>query len=51
MLIPVLGPCDCPDLRIKVEKLMDMGIDRDVAFTCLSSNDWDLEKATEQLFR
>jgi len=44
------GPSENPEFARKVQRLIDMGIDSDRACAALSSYDWDLERATEQLF-
>ncbi|XP_046389838.1 ubiquitin-conjugating enzyme E2-22 kDa [Ischnura elegans] len=44
------GPNRSPELEAKIRRLMDMGIEEHTARVALSSYDWDLERATEQLF-
>lgn len=46
----ILGPYINPDLTTKLRKLIEMGINDHEARVALSSYDWDLERATEQLF-
>lgn len=48
--VPIVGPhvnSDCDD---KIRRLVDMGIEDHQARAALSSYNWDLERATEQLF-
>ncbi|CAK9803412.1 Ubiquitin-conjugating enzyme E2-22 kDa [Anthophora plagiata] len=44
------GPAKMPDLDDKIRRLTDMGIEEHNARVALSSYNWDLERATEQLF-
>ncbi|CAH2034878.1 unnamed protein product, partial [Iphiclides podalirius] len=44
------GPCIIGDFNRKVQLLSDMGIDEHQARVALSTFDWELERATEQLF-
>ncbi|XP_071446118.1 ubiquitin-conjugating enzyme E2-22 kDa [Hetaerina americana] len=44
------GPNHSPELEAKIRRLMDMGIEEHTARVALSSYDWNLERATEQLF-
>uniref|UniRef100_A0A069DX27 E2 ubiquitin-conjugating enzyme n=1 Tax=Panstrongylus megistus TaxID=65343 RepID=A0A069DX27_9HEMI len=44
------GPKADSQCARKVQRLKDMGIDADRACVALSTYDWDLERATEQLF-
>lgn len=46
----ILGPYTNPDLTTKLRKLIEMGVHDHEARVALSSYDWDLERATEQLF-
>lgn len=48
--IVVLGPNKNTDFDTKIQRLIDMGIERDQARGALSTFNWDLERATEQLF-
>lgn len=44
------GPHCNPDCGEKIRRLLDMGIEEHQARVALSSFNWDLERATEQLF-
>ena len=44
------GPSRMPELDEKIRRLTDMGIEEHNARVALSSYNWDLERATEQLF-
>ncbi|XP_066249984.1 ubiquitin-conjugating enzyme E2-22 kDa [Euwallacea similis] len=44
------GPKVNPECDEKIKRLMDMGIEEHQARVALSSYNWDLERATEQLF-
>ncbi|NP_001108475.1 ubiquitin-conjugating enzyme E2-22 kDa [Bombyx mandarina] len=44
------GPNIVHECNSKVQRMLDMGIDEHQARVALSSYDWDLERATEQLF-
>ncbi|CAH1389290.1 unnamed protein product [Nezara viridula] len=44
------GPNENQDFQRKVQRLIDMGIESDRACVALSAYNWDLERATEQLF-
>ncbi|KAF4526180.1 hypothetical protein B566_EDAN015237 [Ephemera danica] len=44
------GPYKNTDFDQKIRRLMDMGVDEHKARAALSSYNWDLERATEQLF-
>ncbi|XP_039287126.1 ubiquitin-conjugating enzyme E2-22 kDa [Nilaparvata lugens] len=44
------GPSGNPDFEMKIRRLTDMGVEEDQARVALSSYNWDLERATEQLF-
>ncbi|XP_035728942.1 ubiquitin-conjugating enzyme E2-22 kDa-like isoform X1 [Vespa mandarinia] len=44
------GPAKMPELDEKIRRLTDMGIEEHNARVALSSYNWDLERATEQLF-
>ncbi|XP_011503723.1 PREDICTED: ubiquitin-conjugating enzyme E2-22 kDa isoform X2 [Ceratosolen solmsi marchali] len=44
------GPSKMPELDEKIKRLTDMGIEEHNARDALSSYNWDLERATEQLF-
>lgn len=46
----IAGPAKMPDLDDKIRRLTDMGIEEHNARVALSSYNWDLERATEQLF-
>lgn len=46
----VLGPNANPDFDSKIRRLTDMGVDGDQARVALSTYNWDLMRATEQLF-
>ncbi|XP_076376322.1 ubiquitin conjugating enzyme 4 isoform X5 [Megalopta genalis] len=46
----LIGPAKMPDLDDKIRRLTDMGIEEHNARVALSSYNWDLERATEQLF-
>lgn len=45
-----LGPNKNTDFDSKIQRLIDMGIECDQARGALSTYNWDLERATEQLF-
>lgn len=45
-----LGPHKFPDFDSKIQRLRDMGISEYEARAALSRNNWDLTRATEQLF-
>jgi ubiquitin-conjugating enzyme (huntingtin interacting protein 2) len=45
-----IGPDTNAEFVTKVQRLMDMGVEADQARVALSSYDWNLERATEQLF-
>lgn len=49
-ILMVLGPNKNTDFDSKIQRLIDMGIERDHARAALSTYNWDLERATEQLF-
>ncbi|XP_054274738.1 ubiquitin-conjugating enzyme E2-22 kDa-like [Macrosteles quadrilineatus] len=44
------GPNGNPEFDSKIHRLTDMGIDEDQARVALSTYNWDLVRATEQLF-
>ncbi|KAG7313143.1 Ubiquitin-conjugating enzyme E2 4 [Plutella xylostella] len=44
------GPNTIYDFNAKVQRLLDMGVDEHQARVALSTYDWELERATEQLF-
>lgn len=44
------GPHKNSDFELKIRRLTDMGIEDHQARVALSSYNWDLERATEQLF-
>jgi len=44
------GPHNNSDFELKIRRLTDMGIEDHQARVALSSYNWDLERATEQLF-
>lgn len=44
------GPHKFPDFDMKIQRLKDMGISDFEARAALSRNNWDLTRATEQLF-
>lgn len=44
------GPPADDDCTRKVQRLIDMGIDQERACVALSTYNWDIERATEQLF-
>lgn len=44
------GPNVNPECDEKIKRLVDMGIEEHQARVALSSYNWDLERATEQLF-
>lgn len=44
------GPHEFPDFNTKIQRLRDMGISDFEARAALSRNNWDLTRATEQLF-
>jgi len=46
----VIGPNKNADFDSKIQRLVDMGIECDQARGALSTYNWDLERATEQLF-
>lgn len=48
--IVILGPNKNTDFDSKIQRLIDMGIECDQARGALSTYNWDLERATEQLF-
>ncbi|XP_017773727.1 PREDICTED: ubiquitin-conjugating enzyme E2-22 kDa [Nicrophorus vespilloides] len=44
------GPCYNQEFADKIKRLEDMGVEENQARVALSSYNWDLERATEQLF-
>ncbi|KAL1130879.1 hypothetical protein AAG570_012120, partial [Ranatra chinensis] len=44
------GPSTNAEFSMKVQRLIDMGVEPDQACVALSTYDWNLERATEQLF-
>ncbi|KAJ2954535.1 hypothetical protein O0L34_g2819 [Tuta absoluta] len=44
------GPTSIWEFNQKVQRLLDMGIDEHEARVALSTYDWEIERATEQLF-
>ncbi|XP_077302078.1 ubiquitin conjugating enzyme 4 [Arctopsyche grandis] len=44
------GPDNNPYFDEKLRKLADLGVSDTIALVALSSNEWDLEKATEYIF-
>ncbi|XP_048006314.1 ubiquitin-conjugating enzyme E2-22 kDa [Leguminivora glycinivorella] len=44
------GPTAIQDCNQKIQVLLDMGINEDQARVALSTYDWNLERATEQIF-
>uniref|UniRef100_A0A0A9XGU5 E2 ubiquitin-conjugating enzyme n=1 Tax=Lygus hesperus TaxID=30085 RepID=A0A0A9XGU5_LYGHE len=44
------GPSADEECSRKVQRLMDMGVEKERACVALSTFDWDIERATEQLF-
>jgi ubiquitin-conjugating enzyme (huntingtin interacting protein 2) len=44
------GPHKFPDFDAKIQRLKDMGVSEFEARAALSRNNWDLNRATEQLF-
>lgn len=46
----ISGPFVNTDCDEKIKRLIDMGIEEHQARVALSSYNWDLERATEQLF-
>ncbi|XP_026475415.1 ubiquitin-conjugating enzyme E2-22 kDa-like [Ctenocephalides felis] len=44
------GPHVFSDCNTKIQRLIDMGIEEHQARVALSSYNWELERATEQLF-
>ncbi|XP_050361061.1 ubiquitin-conjugating enzyme E2-22 kDa isoform X2 [Nymphalis io] len=44
------GPICISEFNQKVQRIQDMGIDEHAARVALSTYDWELERATEQLF-
>ncbi|XP_022919557.1 ubiquitin-conjugating enzyme E2-22 kDa [Onthophagus taurus] len=44
------GPQENPEFDDKIKRLQDMGVDEHQARVALSSYNWNLERATEQLF-
>ncbi|XP_049886257.1 ubiquitin-conjugating enzyme E2-22 kDa isoform X1 [Pectinophora gossypiella] len=44
------GPTSIWEFNQKVQRLLDMGIDEHQARVALSTYDWEIERATEQLF-
>jgi hypothetical protein len=46
----VLGPHKFPDFDAKIQRLKDMGVNDFEARAALSRHNWDLNRATEQLF-
>ena len=44
------GPTSISDCDSKIRRLMDLGVNEQNARASLSSCDWDLERATEQIF-
>lgn len=48
--IYILGPNKNIDFDTKIQRLIDMGIEQNQACGTLSTYNWDLERATEQLF-
>lgn len=45
-----LGPHKFPDFDTKIQRLKDMGVNEFDARAALSRHNWDLNRATEQLF-
>lgn len=45
-----LGPHKFPDFDTKIQRLKDMGVNDFDARAALSRHNWDLNRATEQLF-
>lgn len=44
------GPHKQSEFDVKIQRLIDMGIEEHNARVALSTYNWDLERATEQLF-
>lgn len=44
------GPFTVWEFNNKIQRLLDMGIDEHQARVALSTYDWEIERATEQLF-
>lgn len=44
------GPDNNPYFEEKIKKLTDLGVGKAMSLVALSSNDWDVEIATEYLF-
>ncbi|GBP07054.1 Ubiquitin-conjugating enzyme E2-22 kDa, partial [Eumeta japonica] len=44
------GPIAVSEFDTKIQRLLDMGVEEHQARVALSSYDWELERATEQLF-
>jgi len=44
------GPTNNPDYETKIRRLKDLGVTEMNARASLSACDWDLERATEQIF-
>jgi len=44
------GPAKISEFDAKVKRLADMGVEEHVGRSALSSNNWEIERATEQLF-
>lgn len=45
-----IGPNKNREFNDKIRRLLDMGVEEHQARVALSSYNWDLERATEQLF-
>ena len=50
MFVNILGPHFDSECFVKIRRLQDMGVDEHQARVALSSYNWDLERATEQIF-
>lgn len=44
------GPHRQSEFDVKIQRLIDMGVEEHKARVALSTYNWDLERATEQLF-
>jgi hypothetical protein len=44
------GPNSKPEYETRARRLMDMGVESNTAYSVLSAQNWDLERATESIF-
>lgn len=45
-----IGPRKIEDYMKKIDRIMGIGCDKDQALVALSSCNWDMDKAIEQIF-